>query len=275
MLADLHTHSFYSFDGKPNASPDNIAKAAIAAGLTHVAVTDHCDIDCELAGLYRPLDRARAFEALTAAKEKYRDQIEILVGIELGQAHHCPEEARALLCERPYDIVLGSVHNLLNERDFAFFDFSKLDADEAHALFARVIAEELQLCDFEGIHVITHLTYMDRYLHRAGKALDIKPHKDALSRLLDKIVQKGLTLELNTSCLDQGLGMPTPEILSLYRSLGGTRVALGSDGHTPKHIAQHFEKGFQILLDCGFTELTLPTRERTLTYPIPRRISHA
>ena len=271
MLADLHTHSFYSFDGKPNASPDNIAKAAIAAGLTHVAVTDHCDIDCELAGLYRPLDRERAFEALAAAKEKYRDQIKILVGIELGQAHHCPDEARALLAQHPYDIVLGSVHNLLNERDFAFFDFHEVDDDAAHAYFDRVIAEEMQLCDFAGIHVITHLTYMDRYMHRAGKALDIKPHRDALARLLDKIVQKGLTLELNTSCLDENLGMPTPEILTLYRSLGGTRVCLGSDGHFPKRIAQHFDKGLAMLLDCGFTELTLPARTQTITYPIPRR----
>ena len=271
MSADLHTHSIYSFDGKPNALPDNIAEAAIATGLTHIAVTDHCDIDCELAGLYRPLDRKACFAALAAAKEKYRDRIEILVGIELGQAHHCPNEARAVLEQFPYDIVLGSVHNLENERDFAFFDFSKIDDDEAHAYFERVIAEEMQLCDFEGIHVITHLTYMDRYMHRVGKALDITPHKNSLSRLLDKIVRKGLTLELNTSCLGDDLGMPTPEILSLYRSLGGARVCLGSDGHFPERIAQHFDKGYQILLDCGFTELTLPTRTQTITYPIPRR----
>jgi histidinol-phosphatase (PHP family) len=271
MLADLHTHSFYSFDGKLNASPDNIARAAIAAGLTHVAVTDHCDIDCELAGLYRPLDRAAAFDALAAAKEKYKDRITLLIGIELGQAHHCPEAARALLAERPYDIVLGSLHNLANERDFAFFDFTNTDEDEANALFARVIAEEMLLCDFEGIHAITHLTYMDRYLHRAGKALAVAPHRDALLRLFEKIVQKGLVLELNTSCLGEELGMPTPEILSLYRSVGGTRVCLGSDAHMPDRIAQHFEKGFRLLLDCGFTDLTLPTREKTLTYPIPRR----
>lgn len=274
MQADLHTHSFYSFDGKPNASPDNIAEAAIAAELTHIAVTDHCDIDCELLGLYRPLDREQCFTALSAAKEKYRDRIDILIGIELGQAHHCPNEARAVLAQLPYDIVLGSVHNLENEKDFAFFDFSEIDEDEAHAYFDRVIAEEFALCDFEGIHVITHLTYMDRYMHKAGKALNITPHRDALKRLLDKIVQKGLTLELNTSCLDEGLGMPTSEILSLYRSLGGTRVCLGSDGHFPERIAQHFDKGAEMLLECGFTELTLPTREKTLTYPIPRRKPH-
>ena len=274
MLADLHTHSFYSFDGKPNASPDHIAEAAIAAGLSHIAVTDHCDIDCELAGLYPPLDRKRAFAALAEAKEKYRDRINILIGIELGQAHHCPNEARAVLAECPYDIVLGSLHNLEGERDFFFFDFATVDNDEVRALFDRVIAEETELCDFEGIHILTHLTYIDRYLHRAGKTLDITPHKDALCRLLEKVVQKGLTLELNTSCLGEDLGMPTPEILLLYRSLGGTRVSLGSDGHSPECITQHFEKGFEILTDCGFTELTIPTRTQTITYPIPRRASH-
>lgn len=271
MLADLHTHSFYSFDGKLDASPDHIAEHAIAAGLTHIAITDHCDIDCEIAGLYRPLDKERAFAALSAAKEKYRDRITILVGIELGQAHHCPKESRELLARFPYDIVLGSVHNLLNEPDFAFFDFHEIDDDAAHAYFDRVIAEEMQLCDFEGIHVLTHLTYMDRYMHRAGKALDITPHRDALCRLLEKIVKKGLTLELNTSCLDEDLGMPTPEILRLYRELGGTRVSLGSDAHFPARIAQHFDKGAAILTDCGFTELTLPTREGLITYPIARR----
>ncbi|MBO7341807.1 MAG: PHP domain-containing protein, partial [Clostridia bacterium] len=247
---------------------------AIAAGLSHIAVTDHCDIDCELAGLYAPLERARAFEAIAAIREKYRGQIDVLVGIELGQAHHCPAEARALLEELPYDVVLGSLHNLAGERDFYYFDFNRLGGDEIHAFFDRVIAEEMQLCDFDGIHVVTHLTYMDRYMHRDGKALDLTPHKDALKYLFDKIVQKELTLELNTSCLDADLGMPTPEILTLYRSLGGTRVCLGSDAHAPARVAQHFDKGLALLTDCGFTHLTLPTRAKTLTYPIPRRDSH-
>ncbi len=275
MLADLHAHSTFSFDGKPSASPDNIAAAAIAAGLSHIAVTDHCDIDCELAGLYTPLDRPRAFAALAALKEEYRDRINVLVGIELGQAHHCPAEARAVLAQFPYDIVLGSVHNLLNERDFYYFNFHAVDGDEVHAFFERVIAEESALCDFDGIHVITHLTYMERYMRRAGKVLDITPHRDALLRLFDKIVQRGLALELNTSCLAEDLAMPTPEILALYRSVGGTRVCLGSDAHAPDRIAQHFDKGLAILSDAGFTALTLPTRGGALTYPIPRRITHA
>lgn len=271
MRADLHTHTLFSFDGKPTATPENMAESAIARGLTHLAITDHCDIDCELAGLYRPLDRHAAFAALSALKEQYRGRLEILVGIELGGAHHVPDAARALLAEHPYDIVLGSLHNLENERDFAFFEFDKLTDAQAHAYFDRVLEESMALCEFEGIHVITHLTYMDRYMHRAGKALDIAPHRPALEALFDRIVAKGLVLELNTSCLGEGYGMPTEELLALYFARGGRRVCLGSDAHFPERIAQHFDTTLDILTRVGFTELTIPTRTNTITYPIPRR----
>ena len=275
MLPDLHMHTCYSHDGAPHSTVDALCQRAIELGLPAIAITDHFDINRELAATnVRTLPRDLIYRDVLAAREKYGDRLLVLHGVELGQAIAHPERSVELIGELPYDIVLGSVHNLENEQDFAFFDFAKISDDEAHAYFDRVIAEEMQLCDFDGIHVITHLTYMDRYMHRAGKALDITPHKDTLSRLLEKIVQKGLTLELNTSCLGDDLGMPTPEILSLYRSLGGTRVCLGSDGHFPERITQHFDKGAKILLDCGFTELTLPTRTQTLTYPIPRRTTN-
>lgn len=269
MLADLHTHSIYSFDGNPESTLTSLAEAAIAAGLSHIAITDHCDIDCELAGLYKPFDKGEVFHAISKIKQDYRTRLEILIGIELGGGHHCPAEARALLDAYPYDIVLASIHNLENEKDFCFFDFSQIDDAAAHAYFDRVIQEELALCDIEGIHILTHLTYMDRYMHKAGKALDITPHRKDLIHLLERIVQKGLTLELNTSTLGDGFGMPTAELLSLYRACGGTRICLGSDAHTPKRISQHFPAACALLRACGFTELTLPTRSGTLTYPIP------
>lgn len=272
MLADLHTHSLFSFDGLPESTLENIAERAVALGLSHIAITDHCDIDCELAGLYQPFDKEKTFDAIRAVKEAYKDKLCVLVGLELGGGNHCPRETRALLDRVPYDIVLASIHNLEREKDFHYFDFSQIDDAAAHAYFDRVLQEELEVCDIEGVQVMTHLTYMDRYMHKAGKALDITPHRDGLKRLFDKLMQKQLTLELNTSTLGDGFAMPSAEILSLYRECGGTRVCLGSDAHAPAKITQHFPAACKLLLDCGFTELTLPTRNETLTYPIPKEI---
>ena len=269
MLADLHTHSIYSFDGKPDATLSRIAEAAIEQGLSHIAITDHCDVDCELAGLYTPLDTEAAFREISELKRVYAGRLNVLVGIELGQANHCVAESRALLERYPYDIVLGSLHNLLNEKDFYYFDFKELDEAACHPYFDRVLAESMELCDFGGIHVLSHLTYMERYMRRDGKTLDITPHRDGLCRLFEKMIKKGITLELNTSSLHNGFAMPSAEILTLYRACGGTRVCLGSDAHTPSSIAQSFHAAYRLLLDCGFTELTLPCTQSTLTYPIP------
>ena len=275
MLADLHTHSIYSFDGKPAATMENIAEHAIAAGLSHVAVTDHCDIDDELAGIYKLLDKEAVYAAVTAAKEKYRGRVGILFGIELGQAHYCPAESHALLARYPYDFVLGSIHNLRNMPDFSLLDYARLDDDEVRALYDTALDEELGLCDFEGVHALGHLNYPERYLHRLGRTLDLAPHREKLYRLFEKIMEKGLTVELNTSVMGDGLAMPGEEMLRLYREAGGSRVCLGSDAHDPAKIAQNFEAGCALLRSCGFTDLTLPTVAGVCTYPIPRRIHHA
>ena len=273
MLADLHTHSRHSFDGSPNGTIENMAEAALAQCLSHLAITDHCDINGEIEGQHKIPDRDALFAEVNAAKEKYRGRLEILFGIELGEGPHYPSEALAILKKYPYDIVLGSVHNLRGEQDFYFFDHSKISEAEAHAYFDRVIAETMEVCDFPKVNVITHLTYMERYMFRMGKRLDYIPHKEGLCRLFEKIIDKNLVLELNASDLAGGYALPPAEILMLYRECGGTRVCLGSDAHQPEQIGRNFAIAKKLLLDCGFTHLTIPTAKGDLTYPIETEVS--
>lgn len=271
MRADLHTHSLYSFDGDPSATVAAMCEAAIAAGLTHLAITDHCDIDGELDGIYRPLDRDAAFAAITEAKKIYADRLTLLAGLELGQAHHRPEAARAVLERHPYDIVLGSLHNLEGERDFYFFDFKSMTSDAIAAYFDRVLAEYDAMLDFPGIQVLTHITYVHRYVRRAGKELDFIPFIPRITALFEKLIVKGIALELNTSTIGpdgKGEPMPTKELLALYRRCGGRLVSLGSDGHAPDAVARHFDHAARILTECGFTELAVPTAQGLLTLPI-------
>ncbi len=270
MLADLHTHSMFSFDGAPTATLDNMASRAMAAGLTHLAVTDHCDINNEIEGVHPIPDREALYAAITAAKEKYRGKLHILFGIEMGEATQYPTEALALLERYPYDIVLGSLHNIKGEGDFYWFDFSKYTRDEAHAFFDRVIEETMELCDFPHIRVITHLTYMERYMYRQGLSLDYAHHREELCRLFDRMIEKKLVLELNTSDLATGYALPPAPLLALYRERGGTRVCIGSDAHEPSAIARNFKAAKELLLSVGFDTLTIPTKDDDITYPIEK-----
>ena len=84
MRADMHTHSLFSFDGRPESTVPALCEAAIAKGLTHLAITDHCDIDGELEGIYAVLDKDAVYRAVCEAKKVYADRLTLLFGIELG-----------------------------------------------------------------------------------------------------------------------------------------------------------------------------------------------
>ena len=279
MLADLHTHTHFSFDAQPEAEVEAMCESAVSKGLTHLAITDHCDINGEIEGIYRILDKEAVFAAVTAAKKEYADRLTVLFGVELGQATQYPTEARALLNRYPYDIVLGSLHNLANTPDFYYMSkpddtipakqISEMTDEEIAALFDRVLEEGMALLDFEGIHVLTHLTYMHRYVCRVGKPLDFKPFYGKLTALFKKMIQKGVALELNVSTLRrEGITMPTEELIALYRACGGTLISVASDAHHPDTVAQHFDTAAALLRRCGFTELAVPTAGGLLTLPI-------
>lgn len=271
MYADLHTHSRFSFDGAPEATLTCLCETAISKGLNCLAVTDHCDINGEIEGAYAVLDKEAVFDAVSKAKTAYADRLTVLFGVELGQAYQYPREARALLERYPYDIVLGSLHNLRGKQDFYYMDYKALTDGQILDLFDRTLTETAELLDFDGIHVLTHLTYMHRYVRRAGRDIDFTPFRDKLAALLEKLIRKGVALEINTSALSPergGVLSPTKEILALYRALGGRLISIGSDAHKPAAIAQHFDTAKQILTDCGFTELAVPTRNGLLTFPI-------
>ena len=86
----------------------------------------------------------------------------MLFGVELGQAYQYPTQSQALLDRYPYDIVLGSLHNLRGKQDFYYMDYSTLTDGQIADLFDRTLNETMELLDFDGIHVLTHLTYMRR-----------------------------------------------------------------------------------------------------------------
>ena len=265
--ADLHTHSRYSFDGDPASTIAAMCEAAIDMGLTHLAITDHFEISPD----YPLLDVDTLWKDMDEAKKAYAGRLTLLRGVELGPPMQHIAEMSELLARHPYDLVLGSMHNLKGMRDFSLFDMSLYDDAGAAHLFERVLEETADMCDFEGIHVVTHLTYLQRYLARAGRGFDFAPHRASLTALFRKMIDKGLALEVNTSTVrTAGFTMPNKELLTLYRECGGTRVTLGSDGHSIAAMAQHFDTGAALLLDCGFDSLSFPTADGLITLPLQK-----
>ncbi len=268
FLCDYHTHTHYSFDGAAHSTHDALCRRALEIGLSDIAFTDHCDINGEVEGLYTPYRADEAFAEMQAVKEKYKGRLNVLCGIELGNATQYPAEAAAVLSAHPYDFVIGSLHNLRGVPDFSMLKYGMMTDAHIRKLFDRALDETIEMAEHtEGLTTVGHITYMHRYVTLAEKKLDFKPFYDKLTRLYRILIERDMALEINVSTLWKGLGiaMPTMELLKLYRDCGGKLVTIGSDAHAPENLGKAIRKGYAILETVGFDRvLTVRDGERVL-----------
>ena len=261
FIADGHTHSKYSFDGPDDISGeiDSICSAAIVAGLSEVAITDHLEINGEVEGIYPPCNCENIRRDVFAAKEKFSGKLYVCYGIELGQAAEYPEQAREYLKKFGYEYVAGSLHSLPGVPDFSFFNYKWFTDKHIEKLFSDNIKALCDLCDFEGINTIAHFTYLHRYTSRANRKLNFENFIPQIKDFFAKVIYSGKALEVNTSTLrsDKPMTMPTHDLLRLYRECGGELITCGSDSHGSEFIGAGIKETYEFLASAGFKYVTV------------------
>ena len=257
FLADYHTHTHFSFDGDPSSTHDAMCRRALELGLSDIAFTDHFDVNGEVEGIYTPYDAERAYAAMMEVKEKYKGRLNVVCGIELGNAPQYPDAAKAALEAFPYEFVIGSLHNLKNVPDFWFLNYEPMPDALIQQLFDRTLDETIEVAQYPGISTLAHITYMHRYVTLAGRKLDFKPYYEKIEHLYRIIMDRDVALELNVSTLWKGLGisMPTLELLKLYADCGGKLITIGTDAHAPVNLGKSLRQGYALLEAAGFREI--------------------
>ena len=270
VLCDFHTHTYFSFDGDPESTPDALCRRALEAGLSHLAITDHCDVNGEVEGIYNIYDADSAWDAMAQAKEKYKGKLNLTLGIELGNAHQYPDYAKMVLSKHPYEFVIGSLHNLRDVPDFCMLKYDMMTNAHISKLFDRMLDETREMLSFDGIHTLGHMTYMHRYTTLARKPLDFKPHREKIHAIYEALIAKDIALELNVSTLWKGLGvsMPTMELLKWYKDAGGELVTVGSDAHSPVSLGKCIRKGYALLAAVGFSHVMAVADGNRVMLPI-------
>ncbi len=265
MLIDCHNHTHNSPDGENESVLERCARAA-ELGIGVLAVTDHCEVNrffslahygVEPNG-YDTYDFGRDFELSmqenTAAKVHAPAGVKLLCGIELGQATHELALAEHVYADVRLDFVIGSMHQLPGWDDFAFLDYSKVDAA---ALFHENLWEIARLANTDTYDVLGHITYALRYMAAAGIHLELAPYREELAEIFRIVIAKGKGIEINTSGLRQAYGdtFPNLECLKLYRDLGGEILTIGSDAHSNLDLGKGIAQGLDIARAAGFTNI--------------------
>lgn len=258
---DLHTHSTLSFDGKSSA--EDMVKRAAGLGIRHYALTDHIDLgefpDPEF-DLEATVNGAR--EQLPELQKKYADRIELLYGVELGQAVHDRALAEKLLTENDYDFVIGSAHFIRGHEDFYFLDYTGMDVPKLMKLYFE---ELLETAEWGRFDVLGHITYPLRYITGDhGIEVDMSGFVGIIDEILRTVIKNGKGIEINTSGLRQKYGrmFPDADIVNRYRELGGEILTIGSDAHCTEDLGKGISEGIAAAKAAGFDRITVFRKRR-------------
>lgn len=249
MIYDSHIHSDNS-DGRNTVN--ELCAFAADHNISGITITDHADMNFyESRDTYHRIQNSLA--AIQQAKLKYKGELEVFRGIELGEYLYHPENAEKILSLTNYDCILCSVHFVPSARwDMPYnrIPFSQDGTDEELKeylkLYFSLLSDTVDAFDFDVLaHIACPVRYMTSIHHRPTNVMEFKPQ---IREILQKIIERNIALEWNTSELRQN-----EEIFSLYHSLGGRLVTLGSDAHFASEIGQEFADARAALKRCGFT----------------------
>ncbi|MCP1111215.1 histidinol-phosphatase HisJ family protein [Ohessyouella blattaphilus] len=256
ILTDCHLHTRYSHDSK--AEPEAMIRAGIAAGLTCIGITDHYDfpsVDYPVDGTF---DVDAYFEELLPLKEKYQEQIKVLIGIEMGLEPERGAFFQDLRKKYPFDYAIGSTH-IVKGRDPAVADIHQGRPDkEVYLEYFEEVLANVRACT--AFDVLGHLDYAVRYGQGRDSTYHFEDYRDVFAEIFTEIIRRGKAIEINTAGLKYKLPFPHPQssALKLYRNLGGKNVTIASDGHQPEQLAYAFDKVPNYLAECGFSYYSEP-----------------
>jgi histidinol-phosphatase (PHP family) len=265
-MIDYHTHSGYSYDNGP-VSLDELVRAAIAAGITELAITDHYDPLFPSGAA--ELDFPRYTEDLARVKEIYADSINIAVGVELGmQPGRALELCNAAAEAWPFDFIIGSVHAVDG------YGLHTLAYARSRSLLAAKIDYYTSLLEcitaFSNFNVLGHLNVIDRYTPEIAQNDDVDALIDEIFKLL---ISRGQGIEINTSALRAGKDNPLPpkNRVKRFAALGGKIITTASDAHDPRHIGSHMKNAEEIILSSGLDTVATFKERKLIPLPITRQ----
>ena len=256
QISDYHMHTAYSIDSQ--APMEDMIRRAIDLGMREIAITDHVDYQYPDIPYDDQIDYHIYHQEFVRLKEKYRGQIRILFGVEIGIGPILAETITRFVNDFHFDFIIGSIHDIKGV--MLYYDshwFDGQDKKTAYEAYFAYMLESIRAVD--DFCVLGHMDYVSRYGPYEDTSLVYGDYADIIDEILRELVARGKGLEVNTSGYRYGIGNVYPQlaILKRYKELGGQIVTIGSDAHRPQDIGLDFDKAYDCLRAAGFDKVTV------------------
>ncbi len=270
-LADMHTHSLHSHDSK--CPIEEMVSAQIEKGTRITAVTNHFDTDrYSWYDGFTPIKQCD--EEIKALNKKYGNDFLLLSGIEISEGFWHPGVLKKAYEIADFDVIIGSVHQVRYEKyskAYASCDFSTFSDIEINDFLDRYFDDMLYLLATTDFDILAHLTCPLRYIvGRYKRKVDVSRYQEKITAILKRIIEKGISLEVNTSKYYDVINdfCPSKDIIRQYFELGGRLITLGSDAHLSSNASIYFDKAISTLKTIGFKNIYYYKKRQ----PVPIKI---
>ena len=212
-LTNLHTHSFYS-DGKN--SPEEMVLAAIENNLDSIGFSSHGPVDEETYWSIKHTKIEEYIEVINNLKEKYKDKIEIFLGMEMDYIPGKGFTDLSLSLMERLDYYIGSVHYLSKFNNGAwwtvdyYFDSVLRGIDESFQGNKRKAVETYyetisEMAERFQPPIIGHLDLF-KINNKNNILFDEREdwYREAIGKTLDVIMNTSSAIEINTGGMARG-----------------------------------------------------------------------
>lgn len=245
---DLHTHTYFC-DGKD--SPEEMVQAAINAGLDTIGICTHAHTAFDERYCI-PKARYGEFQTeISRLKEKYRDKIEVLCGVE--------QDLFSDMSTEGFDYVIGSVHYLPIEGEYVPVDedaetlidaCNKYFGGDVYAMAEYYFSVESRVARETKCDIIGHFDLISKFNERTAMFdTENERYVRAYEAALDELLKAGVPFEVNTGAISRGYRTtpyPSDKMIDYIKFHGG-RLMLSSDSHSKDTVAYLFDK-FEYLI---------------------------
>jgi len=237
MVPDYHIHT--SLCKHARGTMEEYVQAAIKAGLTEIAFTDHIPLpdDFDIAHRMQISEFSGYIDQINRLRTIY-PQINILTGIEADFYDGYEDFLSGFLKQFKFDLVIMSVHFIKSwpECNWVFYyDFPDKTLAEIYSEYLDAVLRGIRTGLFD---IIGHLDL----IKSASQSL-LQENQDQVEQVLLEAKAKNMAIEINTSGLRKEINetFPAPTFLPLI-SETGIPVTFGSDAHKPEQVALKFDE---------------------------------
>ena len=231
---DNHIHAGIMAE---NSRAEEFIKIAIDKGLSEIGITDHAPFPQFRAGDRIPVGQTAAYcRRVRELAHKYRDRIDIRLGIEMDYHPSLTAQIEEMLDEGDFDFVIGSSH--LHIPCMLERKLSELSAQEYVDLS---LENNLKAVESGYFDVIAHLD-MYRWVIEKQERFKLRGteyvlDEGMLCKLFSEMAKRGTALEINTHRIGGGVSLiyPDAEIMKIAAKYP-IYYSFGSDAHTPGQV---------------------------------------